>query len=107
MHVAELLVSHGASLNAKTSLEETPIGTSPPPLKTSLCTSDARSTRVILKSCRRTCRRTLKGSNHGGEDRRVSDRRQEKEFIVWQRVKITFSEKHLYLFIFGLSIGRL
>lgn len=26
MHVAELLVSHGASLNAKTFLEETPIG---------------------------------------------------------------------------------
>lgn len=26
MHVAEMLVSHGASLNAKTSLEETPIG---------------------------------------------------------------------------------
>lgn len=26
MHVAELLVSHGASLNAKTFLDETPIG---------------------------------------------------------------------------------
>ena len=26
MHMAELLVSHGASLNAKTFLEETPIG---------------------------------------------------------------------------------
>lgn len=26
MHVAELLVSHGASLNGKTFLEETPIG---------------------------------------------------------------------------------
>lgn len=26
MHVAELLVSHGASLNAKTFVEETPIG---------------------------------------------------------------------------------
>lgn len=26
MHVAEVLVSHGASLNAKTFLEETPIG---------------------------------------------------------------------------------
>lgn len=26
MHVAELLASHGASLNAKTFLEETPIG---------------------------------------------------------------------------------
>ena len=34
MHVAELLVSHGASLNAKTSLDETPIGTSPPPSHT-------------------------------------------------------------------------
>lgn len=30
MHVAELLVSHGASLNAKTFLEETPIGTFTP-----------------------------------------------------------------------------
>lgn len=30
MDVAELLVSHGASLNAKTFLEETPIGRSMP-----------------------------------------------------------------------------
>lgn len=30
MDVAELLVSHGASLNAKTFLEETPIGRSTP-----------------------------------------------------------------------------
>lgn len=30
MHVAELLVSHGASLNAKTFLDETPIGTCAP-----------------------------------------------------------------------------
>lgn len=37
MHVAELLVSHGASLNAKTFLEETPIGV----FLTSSCRSSA------------------------------------------------------------------
>lgn len=48
MHVAELLVSHGASLNAKTFLEETPIGIFTPKHSLINATSDVNSQYEIL-----------------------------------------------------------